>query len=312
MIEKVSSRLISVMPDRFRYFYYYRMLRSIAFPEIVHIENTNACNAKCIICARDSMKRRVGFMDFNLFKRIIDECSNNKELKKVHLHGFGEPLMDERLLDRIQYTKQKGIKEIYFVTNGSLLTKEYSKALLEADIDAIKFSVYGNSPQTFEAIHKGLKYQVVEKNIRDFFEIRKKMNRLKPRVKIQFLEHEINTHEKAAFFNKWSSIISRNCGDIVEEVPIHNWIYSRYYQDFLPIASAKKSCGIPFISFQILWNGNVTACCYDFDGKMKFGNVRNMTISDIWNGAQFRKFRTHHRRSEYKKLNICNICDQLR
>jgi len=312
MIEKGLSRLVPAMPARLRQYYYYRMLRNIAFPEIVHIENTNACNAQCIICPRDNMKRRIGFMDFDLFKKIIDECSSHRELKQIHVHGFGEPLLDKRFIERIQYAKQNRIKEIYFVTNGSLLTRKYSQALLEADVDAIKFSVYGNSPETFEQIHRGLKYQAVEENIRTFFEIRRRMNQIKPAVKIQFLQHEINFHERDAFFDKWSSLIDKKCGDSVVEFPIHNWIYGRHYCNPALPERIRRSCGIPFVSIQILWNGDTTACCYDYEGKMNFGNVKDMTISDIWNGMQLRKLRSLHRRSEFKELKVCNICDQLR
>ena len=312
MINKTLSRLMADLPPQARYYYYYSLLGRLQFPEIVHIENTNACNAKCIMCPRDKMKRAVGFMDFDLFRKIVDECSDNKELKEVHLHGYGEPLLDARLIDRIIYAKKKKIKKLYFVTNASLLTKEYSRALINAGIDAIKFSIYGNSPQTYEAIHSGLKFDVVKENVLEFFRLRKELKAKSLSAKIQFLPLDANKHERDAFFRRWEPIIDKKRGDAVQEFQIHNWIYGRDYHSVDADTSKKRSCVIPFFSLQILWNGDVTACCWDYDGKMKFGNVSNKSIFQIWNGDEFSDFLQSHRRGKFQLLNVCNMCDQLK
>ena len=47
--------------------------RARHLPDIVQIESTNLCNAKCVFCPRDEMHRRQGVMDFDLFTKIVDE-----------------------------------------------------------------------------------------------------------------------------------------------------------------------------------------------------------------------------------------------
>jgi 2-iminoacetate synthase ThiH len=49
--------------------------RARHLPDIVQIESTNLCNAKCVFCPRDEMHRRQGVMDFDLFAKIVDECA---------------------------------------------------------------------------------------------------------------------------------------------------------------------------------------------------------------------------------------------
>ena len=39
--------------------------------------------------------------------------------------------------------------------------------------------------------------------------------------------------------------------------------------------------GTPYQWFVILCNGDVTHCCYDYDGTQKLGNVRERTIEEI-------------------------------
>ena len=49
--------------------------RAPRLPDIVQIESTNICNAKCVFCPRDEMHRDEGIMDMALFRKIADECA---------------------------------------------------------------------------------------------------------------------------------------------------------------------------------------------------------------------------------------------
>jgi radical SAM protein with 4Fe4S-binding SPASM domain len=310
---KVINKIFPYLPARIRNVIYYRFLWNIDFPEIVHIENTNACNANCIICSREKLTRPIGVMDFGLFKKIIDECSKYKNLiREIHLHGFGEPLLDKLIFDKVKYAKGKGIKKTYFVTTASLLSSEVTKKIISSGLDRIKFSLYGVTKETYEKIHRGLKYEEVEGNIRNFFYIRKKMNSKKPTVIIQFVPQENNRNENAIFFNRWKEFIDARIGDRVEEFYLHNWVYGRDYNRINLATSNAKSCAIPFHIIQILWDGDVVPCVFDFDGKMPMGEVRTRNIKEIWNGLNYDLLRNYHRQKRFDKLSLCAMCDQLK
>src|ERR687897_2107073 len=83
--------------------------RSPVLPEIVQIESTNICNAKCVFCPRDEMHRPQGVMNFDLFRKIVDECAD-LGITHVRVHNYGEPFIDKRLVEKVRYAKQKGIK----------------------------------------------------------------------------------------------------------------------------------------------------------------------------------------------------------
>ena len=72
------------------------------FPAVVRIETTNACNARCTICPHGDIQRPICRMDEALFTRVIDECAECG-CTEVHLHNFGEPLLDKHLEDRVRY-----------------------------------------------------------------------------------------------------------------------------------------------------------------------------------------------------------------
>lgn len=309
---KVINKIFPYLPTRIRNVLYYRFLWNIDFPEIVHIENTNACNARCIICAREKMTRPVGVMSFDLFKKIIDECAKYNIVKEVHLHGYGEPLLDNMLIEKIKYAKNRGIKKTYFVTNASLLNGNLTRALISAGLDRIKFSFYGATKQTYEKIHVGLKFEEVEGNIRYLFQIRKEMKSRTPSVNMQFVPQSENIEEKSNFFGKWQNFIDKKIGDCIEEFYLHNWIYGRKYNPNHKQINNLESCIIPFRIIQILWNGDVVPCVFDFNGQMLMGQIRTKDIREIWNNGQYKTLRQIHRQREYEKAPLCMRCDQLR
>src|SRR5687768_1461423 len=109
-------------------------------PEIVQIESTNICNAKCVFCPRDDMHRRQGVMSFELFRKIVDECAE-LGITHVRVHNYGEPFIDRRLVEKVRYAKQKGIKEVGMISNGSLITDDVARGIIDAGLDAINISV---------------------------------------------------------------------------------------------------------------------------------------------------------------------------
>jgi radical SAM protein with 4Fe4S-binding SPASM domain len=61
---------------------------------------------------------------------------------------------------------------------------------------------------------------------------------------------------------------------------------------------------------QILWNGDVVPCCYDFDGRMVLGNLRQQSIAEIWNGAAYGKLRRADEALDFSAYPICQVCDK--
>ena len=51
------------------------------------------------------------------------ECAENS-VDTLHLHNFGEPLLDKKLPERIRLCKELGIKRVKMFSNGALLTEE--------------------------------------------------------------------------------------------------------------------------------------------------------------------------------------------
>src|ERR1700750_2483405 len=100
--------------------------RAPALPEIVQIESTNICNAKCVFCPRDDMHRKQGVMSLDLFRKIVDECAA-LGITHVRVHNYGEPFLDRHLTEKVRYAKSKGIREVGMISNGSLITDKIAR-----------------------------------------------------------------------------------------------------------------------------------------------------------------------------------------
>src|SRR5437773_8905697 len=85
--------------------------RAPILPEIVQIESTNICNAKCVFCPRDEMHRPQGVMSRELFRKVVDECAA-LGITHVRMHNYGEAFLDRYLTEKVRYAKEKGIEEV--------------------------------------------------------------------------------------------------------------------------------------------------------------------------------------------------------
>src|SRR3954447_5878461 len=155
--------------------------RAPGMPEIVQIESTNICNAKCVFCPRDDMHRKQGIMTVDLFRKIVDECAE-LGITHVRMHNYGEAFIDRRLVEKVKYAKDKGIKEVGMISNGSLITEKVARGMIEAGLDAINISVDASGKDVFESTRIGLKYDKVIANVERLVRLRAETGVRRPKL----------------------------------------------------------------------------------------------------------------------------------
>jgi len=134
------------------------------------IEPTNTCNLRCTFCfVTEGMTREGGFMDFDLFKKIIDDCP---DLEHLCMHNWGEPLLHKDIFKMIEYAKNKGVNYVVMNTNGTLFTDKMIDRIVDSKLDIIRFSIDG-SAETFKRI-RGVELQNIEQNINKLKKVKEK------------------------------------------------------------------------------------------------------------------------------------------
>ena len=269
--------------------------RAPILPEIVQIESTNICNAKCVFCPRDEMHRRQGVMSQDLFRKIVDECAE-LGITHVRVHNYGEPFIDRMLVEKVRYAKQKGIKEVGMISNGSLITEDVARGMIEAGLDAINISVDASGREVFESTRIGLKYDKVIANIERLVRIRAELGKRRPKLILSFVRQS-NSADEQAFIQHWKSI-----ADKIHITDLHNWAGTLNRE-----SDVNYPCYRPWLTFTVLWDGRVSLCCADFDAHVVLGDLNTSSIREIWNAQPYRDARRAH--LENGGPDICRSCD---
>jgi radical SAM protein with 4Fe4S-binding SPASM domain len=269
--------------------------RAKQWPDIVQIESTNLCNAKCVFCPRDEMHRRQGVMDMDLFKKVVDECAE-LGITHVRVHNYGEPFLDKQLVEKVRYAKSRGIAEVGMISNGSLIDEPIAQGMIDAGLDAINISVDASGKEVFESTRLNLDYDVVIRNIETLVRLRKASGRVRPKLILSFVRQN-NSADEQNFIEHWRTI-----ADKVHITDLHNWAGT-----LNATSDVNYPCYRMWQTFTVLWDGRVSLCCADFDGRHILGDLRTSSIADIWNGPAYREVRRQHLESGGPE--ICRSCD---
>jgi hypothetical protein len=266
-----------------------------AFPKVVRIETTNACNASCVICPHKQIQRPISRMDNNLYTRIIDQCAA-AGCQEVHLHNFGEPLMDKQLEDRVSDAKKKGIKKVKIFSNGSLLSASRAKGLIEAGLDEIKISIDGATKEEFERIRVPLRFETVMQNIYDLVAMRNACG-----SGLIVLVACCSTADKQATMQPLINI-----ADGFSFNKIHNWGNGDQTNGR---SRLRKPCCRLWRNLTVLAGGDVSLCCLDYDGQHILGRVdENASIGEIWNSPAYENVRRLHKEGRQNSIQLCANC----
>ncbi|MDT8379583.1 MAG: radical SAM/SPASM domain-containing protein [Desulfotignum sp.] len=303
--DKITRGLLSLARSSLPFHLYYR--RHFPLPAVILIENTNCCNAHCVMCPREKLTRKLGVMTFELFEKIIREVSGTKRKPVVHLHGFGEPLLDEVLPERIRLAKALGINHTYLVTNASLLFPETAKKIIGAGLDEMKISFYGTDDDSYGRTMKGLDFKVALSNVREFVKIRKDMKKKTPKLILQYLPQETNGAATKEFKSLWRGVLDKKMGDCLNVTSLDNFGGGRRYNPV--IGNIASVCFYPWSALSVLWDGRAVTCCVDYNGVQEVGDLNLQTVTEIWNGPVMSGIRKNFGRIDYGGFPVCQSCD---
>jgi radical SAM protein with 4Fe4S-binding SPASM domain len=273
------------------------------FPIHLDLELNTMCNLKCKMCFHSFDPPKPTEMDFFLFKKAVDEGAA-KGACSVKLQFRGEPLVSKNLAKAIRYAKNKGILETIINTNGTLLTQEKSVELIEAGLDKIIFSIDGCTKEVYEKIRLGGNFETVVDNIKKMQELKRAAGKNKPVIQIQMCLTKLNKHQAKDFTKFGKSIGVENCS-VTEE---QDWGMTKEDTTVLNDFACEQLWQRLFV----LANGDIMPCCQSVkEGKHEIetlGNLRDITLEEIWKGKRMNELRELHRTGCSHKVKMCRFC----
>ncbi|MBM3245426.1 MAG: hypothetical protein FJZ15_06525 [Candidatus Omnitrophica bacterium] len=273
-------------------------------PSTVLIEGTNMCNAKCITCPHKYMSRSVGIMDMALYKKIVDECKG-LGVYSVHPYGFGEPLLDPFLVERIRYAKSQSIRYVPIFSNFSQIDEDKISDLIDSGLDEITVGFEGADKETFEQVRIGINFDDVNSNIVKFLLIRDHLRRKNPLLNLFITRRKGNEKAVSCVYRRWKNKVNE-----VFVWPASNWTGATD-----EICSSRPRIVFPCFalwdSVVIRWNGNVVLCSSDYDDFCILGNVRKSSIREIWSSEKLEEIRREHLSGRGQNVELCRRCRQI-
>lgn len=237
-----------------------------------------------------------------------DEASENHFFlyiisKVIQLHGYGDPLLDKNMHEYVKILHDRGFYS-YFSCNPANINLELTYKMLDAGLDYVKYSI----ESVDDEVHKSIRGQC--SNFTDSYENIKKVlaykkeHSLKTTIVITMLD--LNRTNQKEDYDKLL--------DAFEGLDVYIYLKSEdcqwYRKDYHGTKSIHWSeiCKHPWMTMTIKSNGVATMCMEDFNNEIVFGNVKEKTLKEIWDGEAYRKFRWQHMNVE-KGIKCNEQCD---
>ncbi|MFP4019703.1 MAG: radical SAM/SPASM domain-containing protein [Bacteroidales bacterium] len=264
------------------------------------IEPTTYCNLKCVMCPnKDLPKSDKGNMDFELYKKLIDEVKDYAY--DIALNHRGESLLHAGLFDMISYARENDLY-VKLHTNATLLNRKNSEKLIMSGLNLLSFSFDGYSKEIYENLRNGANFERTLKNIEEFVWLRENLKEETPYTVLEVIDFENYPKEGLKKYEELG----------VDELIIkkmHNWGGSLTSSEM--VNRTPSACTFPWYSLTILWDGSVVLCPQDFFGVIRLGNIRDSTLKDIWNGEEIKYVRRKMATKNFDGLEPCNKCDRI-
>jgi MoaA/NifB/PqqE/SkfB family radical SAM enzyme len=215
-------------------------------------------------------------MSAEVFTNVLDSMPDGVET--VFFGGMGEPLFHKDILTMVKRAADKGPR-VELLTNGTLLTREMSSALLDAGLKKLWVSVDSFEAEGYESIRRNSNFGLIKNNISKFNLERYRRDDT-AELGIAFVAMRSNVRQlgalaKFAFENKVndiniSNVIPTDAGSLKES--LYNRIVSLelYTQN---IDGVYPSVNLPMMDTQIPGVLEGLLGLYSSDSNIRFNGV---------------------------------------
>jgi len=267
--------------------------------EEVVVEITTTCNYRCVFCPRERFTRPIEAMSMDLFRSIMTKLKQYPQYGICTFGGFGEPLTDPHFFEKVDYALESGFELPLITTNGSLLDEKEIDRLNNSAITAFKIAIFAHSRETYKKVHGVDNFEHVKRIVTYWCKMKKR-----PLINVHFLNIKgVNDFEKDAWIEYW-----KDKADVTEVWAPSNWVNARNYRKVQ--REKTNTCGkFTKSHINILVDGTVNPCCYDFNAEMRLGDFKTQSLEKIFSSPFALKLAEAHRTGKFEGF-MCENCDQ--
>ena len=261
------------------------------------------------MCPRERLTRQIGFMTMEDFCVILDKIG--PYAGSIHLHGYGEPLLDRHLIEKVRRLKKNcpDCRSFIITTLGVKVQESFFTDLAQAGLDDMVISLYGFTPESYQKIHGVDQLSRVKSNLERLARAMKDAP-LKASIKIPTFSNlnVPNDMSERDAFCRWALGLGFEIG----ECPyVHNYGDGRSYNPPKHETLCPVIHGIRRHVLNITWDLDVIPCCYDFNAQIRFGNLRCQSLDDIFSSRDYMNFYIAHQTGSLSAYPVCENCEKI-
>lgn len=288
-----------------------------AFPRIIDVEVTSACNFRCLMCPTGnlSLKRPAGFMSEETYDRIILQCPPSTGIRLI---GWGEPLLHPLIREFVHRASGSGLDLLTHInTNGSKLDESMAEYLCSSllRLSSLKFSFQGVDRKSYAEMRNTDYFDELLAKVQMVKELRG--TRPFPYLHISTSITYEDSETVAAFRER--------AAQLADSVTIGHTTF-----DYMDLKAArlrpheverlKQLAGLQTVEkrhptpcpeiydkLSIHHDGSVRVCCNDYDGITNLGNVNDTPLAEIWRHKTIEDYRKSVAKGEYTGP-LCSSC----
>src|SRR3954449_2262101 len=274
-----------------------------ALPVEYIVETTAKCNLYCPMCPREVFKQPKADMSDAVFKRLVRESGETAE--HMMLIGLGEPFMDAKIYDRIEFCHRHSVSTL-LSTNGTFLDEKASSRLLATPLEQLTFSFDGARNESFEFYRKGAKFEKVRNNFVQFARMKKERGS-KLQIVVQMIRMEKNAGEVDDFLKFWGAVPGIDQIRIKEdETNMLRPDAGHGGEDW------KNPCHYLWRGpMYVKQNGDVFPCCQAYimaGDESAVGNLERQSLEAIWNSDEMERMRRLQVAGRPGEIDVCSRC----
>lgn len=303
-IEEDYNKLLRYFIYRYKYKTY--PLKKIVsdYPPCVQIEPSSICNFRCIMCYQkdrsfsDKKNNFMGFMDYDLFKKIIDEIEGKVEA--ITFASRGEPTLNKKFIQFLEYCKNKFVA-IKINTNLSTLNEDLAKSFFENNVQTVVVSADEADKENYEKIRVKGKFEKLLENIDLLYNVRKNCSNAKTIIRVSGVKINKNQDIKK---------MKKVYGKLTDSVAFVNYLpWESSYEN--ETNNIKEPCTDLWKRMFVWYDGKMNPCDYDYKSLLSKKNVKDTTIKDYWNSEHYNSIREKHMNENRKSIIPCNSCTNI-
>lgn len=280
------------------------------------IEVFGGCNYTCQMCPQ-TFGRGKGWtrkLPLKTFEKILDQLPGKPV---INLEGSGEPTLAKDLDKYILAAKNRGFP-VFMYCNGSRLSGDFMKRVVDAGIDFIRFSIIGYNHEMYKKWMNIDNWDLVLNNAKELQRYIKSSGSSCQFSSYHLILEPENAVDEIKLYQENFIKPTNSIGYIWK---MHNW--SGNYNPEYQRSGKRKTCGRPFAPEITVRAGGVggrhaavTPCCQTLgppnEEKSVLGYLDGEeTLKDVYFGQKYEELRLAHKEGRFDDIDYCKNCDFL-